>query len=72
MAGDGPGILSRTFPQQEINSQTDCEIDEEAGVESKKMMLRIFRQPYLDYQVDEIAEQDCQQHLHPIVDHFLK
>ena len=62
-------FLSRPSPQQEIDDETDCEINEEARVDSIKMMLCVFGQPRLDCEVDEIAEQDCQQHPHPVVDH---
>jgi hypothetical protein len=58
-----------SFPQQQKYGGADSQVDDEACVEPIEIVVYGTGQPRLNREIDEITQQDSQEHSHPVVDH---
>jgi hypothetical protein len=53
--------------QQKVDSGTHCEVQEEPGIDREEVVLQGIREKGKKNEVNDVAEQDCQKHFHPVV-----
>lgn len=56
-------------PQENVDPRANSEVENQTGVEPIKIVLNRIRQPWVGREVDEITQQDRQEHSHPVVNH---